>query len=392
MLTLPDDVKKILNTLNSEGHAAYVVGGCVRDSLMGIIPKDWDITTSALPHEIKTLFKPTIDTGIEHGTVTVVISRRNYEVTTFRIDGQYTDGRRPDTVKFTGKLEADLSRRDFTMNAIAYSPLTGITDPFCGAIDIKNKIIKCVNEPVLRFSEDALRMMRAIRFAAQLSFNIEEHTHKAIYQIAERLNLVSMERIRDELTKILCSDNPAMVKILADTGLWQYIIRGKNIKCNLNKAYLIVNCTKTPAMIYALLETDKAFMRHLKFDNQTINETALYCEWIGKDITNSRYRIKKVLNKMGPDKFKKLIALKIIAEPDNSAHFNNVLNLARDIIKSGECYTLNNLAVKGGDLIDTGIPPGKEIGRALGDLLDMVMAEPELNDRDVLLGLLSAKG
>ena len=387
MLTLPDDVKKILETLNGSGHAAYVVGGCVRDGLMGVSPTDWDITTSALPHEIKTLFKPTIDTGIEHGTVTVVINRRNYEVTTFRIDGQYADGRRPDSVTFTDDLVADLSRRDFTMNAIAYNPTSGIADPFCGAADIKNKTIRCVNEPVMRFSEDALRMMRAIRFAAQLSFNIEEKTYAAIFVIAERLNLISMERIRDELTKTLCSANPEKALMFMDAGLWRHIIRGKNINCCLENTYLLKNCPKLPALVYALLAADKAFMRHLKFDNQTINETALYCEWLGKNIADDKYEIKKILNKTGPDKFEKLIKLKTITAPQDITFFKSIAETARGIVSGGECYSLNDLAVSGGDLINIGVPHGKEVGRVLAALLDKVMAEPDLNDREILLRL-----
>ena len=207
----------ILDKIEECGFEAFVVGGCVRDSIMARTPKDWDITTDALPEDIIAMFDRTIPTGIKHGTVTVLVGGQAYEVTTYRIDGDYLDSRRPESVEFTRNIVDDLSRRDFTINAMAYSPSRGLVDRFSGLEDIKNKIIRCVGNPDLRFKEDALRIMRAIRFSAQLGFQIEESTQKYIEENSLRLHLISAERIHDELEKIIESD-PNKVKNLNNLG------------------------------------------------------------------------------------------------------------------------------------------------------------------------------
>lgn len=211
-IDMPQDVVEIIQGLCSHGFAAYAVGGCVRDTLLGVEPKDWDITTSASPVQVKEIFGHTLDTGIEHGTVTIMRGKIGYEVTTYRIDGKYSDGRHPDQVKFTPNLFEDLRRRDFTINAMAYSDETGLVDEFCGMEDLEKKVVRCVGDAKERFQEDALRMLRAIRFSAQLGFTIESDTWQAMIQMAKNLSLVSKERILVELTKTICSSHPEMVK------------------------------------------------------------------------------------------------------------------------------------------------------------------------------------
>jgi len=230
-MEIPYRVKKILSILKDAGYEAYIVGGCVRDALLDRMPGDWDITTSALPHEVKSLFFHTVDTGIQHGTVMVLMGGEGFEVTTYRKDGVYSDARRPDTVEFTPSLEEDLKRRDFTINALAYSEETGVVDLFDGIRDLENGIIRCVGNADQRFSEDALRIMRAVRFAAQLSFTIEEATYEAIKDHAENLGRISMERIRVEFEKTLMSANPGYVNLYAELGLAPYIIKEGFEKC-----------------------------------------------------------------------------------------------------------------------------------------------------------------
>ena len=211
-IQIPSHVEYIIGKLNQNGYEAFAVGGCVRDTLLGRTPGDWDITTSARPEQVKALFRRTIDTGIQHGTVTVMLERTGYEVTTYRIDGEYEDGRHPRQVEFTSDLLEDLKRRDFTINAMAYSHETGIVDAFGGMEDLEKRVIRCVGEPMERFEEDALRILRAIRFSAQLDFSIEEKTREAITRIAPNLAKVSRERVQMELTKLLCSDHPEQIR------------------------------------------------------------------------------------------------------------------------------------------------------------------------------------
>ena len=218
-IQVPEDVKRIIETIEKAGFEAYAVGGCVRDCLLGKEPNDWDITTSAKPEQVKSLFRRTIDTGIKHGTVTVMLNRVGYEVTTYRIDGEYEDGRHPKEVIFTGSLREDLRRRDFTINAMAYSEKDGLVDLFGGQQDLENKIIRCVGDAKERFTEDALRMLRAVRFSAQLGFTVDEDTISAMKELAPNLSKVSAERIQTELVKTLVSDNPGNLKIAYECGL-----------------------------------------------------------------------------------------------------------------------------------------------------------------------------
>ena len=218
-IPLPAKVSIILENLILHGYEAYIVGGCVRDSLLGRTPDYWDITTQAAPEKVKELFARTVDTGLAHGTVTVLLSGEGFEVTTYRIDGEYEDGRHPKEVIFTASLKEDLKRRDFTINAMAYNPKTGIVDYFHGKEDLENKIIRCVGDPIERFTEDALRILRAVRFSAQLGFSIEEQTKKALRVIAPNLKLVSAERIQVELVKLLISPHPDFLRTAYQAGI-----------------------------------------------------------------------------------------------------------------------------------------------------------------------------
>ncbi len=221
---IPENVKYIIETLENNGHEGYAVGGCVRDAVLGREPEDWDITTSAKPQQVKTLFRRTIDTGIKHGTVTVMIGNEGYEITTYRMDGEYEDHRHPSSVTFTPDLREDLRRRDFTINAMAYNPGTGIVDEFGGLADLERKCIRCVGCAGERFEEDALRMLRGIRFAGQLQFEIEPETREAIRERASTLTKVSAERIRTELTKLICSAGADRLLMAAETGLSRYFL------------------------------------------------------------------------------------------------------------------------------------------------------------------------
>ena len=224
VIQIPEKVNKIIHLLQKNGYDAYAVGGCVRDSLLGRIPADWDITTSARPLEVKNLFKRTIDTGLQHGTVTVMMGKEGFEVTTYRIDGEYEDSRHPKEVIFTGKLEEDLKRRDFTINAMAYNDREGLVDVFGGAKDLENQIIRCVGDPSERFTEDALRIMRAVRFSAQLGFSIEEETKRAAGELAETLKKISAERIHTELVKLLVSPHPQYLKTAWQLGITRVVL------------------------------------------------------------------------------------------------------------------------------------------------------------------------
>ena len=221
-MQIPEQVQWILDKLEENGKEGYAVGGCVRDSVLGHVPKDWDITTSAKPEEVKQIFRKTIDTGIAHGTVTVMVEGTGYEVTTYRVDGEYEDHRHPKQVEYTANLEEDLKRRDFTINAMAYNPKSGMIDLFGGISDLEKKVIRCVGDARQRFSEDALRMLRGVRFAGQLGFDFEKETLEAIYELAPTIQNVSKERIRVEITKLLLSGQPEKLKLAEDTGLCEY--------------------------------------------------------------------------------------------------------------------------------------------------------------------------
>lgn len=292
-IDIPADVRYIIEKLRSAGYEAYAVGGCVRDSLLGKTPKDWDITTSAFPEDVKCLFTRTIDTGIKHGTVTVLLNGTGYEVTTYRIDGEYLDGRHPEEVSFTSNLDEDLKRRDFTINAFVYNEAEGVKDLFGGLDDLKNGIIRCVGDPLLRFGEDALRILRAVRFAAVLSFDIEKATYDAAAELAGNLSKVSAERIKTELEKTLTSSNPDYILMLHDLGIDRVILKElaavksyRELKDSLKKSkaeasvrwavlcyYIKKDARLKPASV-------KSILSGLKFDNRTSDKIMLFLDTV----------------------------------------------------------------------------------------------------------------
>ena len=391
---MPKHVKYIINTLEKNGYEAYAVGGCVRDAIIGKEPNDWDITTNATPMQVKKLFKHTIDTGIQHGTVTIMIDKVGYEVTTYRIDGKYADGRHPDKVEFTVSLKEDLKRRDFTINAMAYNDTKGIIDLFGGIEDLKEGIVKCVGNPYNRFDEDALRILRAFRFAAVLNFEVEEKTKKAAGDLAENLNKISKERIRTELDKLIMSDTPEKLMEARKCGLLKYILSEveDDINIELVKAMPKNNYMKWAALLYHREEEEVSkILKKLKFDNKTVN----ICKRIvgySKDFRNIyKENVRVAAHEVGVDIFDKFLEFSKVCinlqdwkggeYPDNSDYINNIEHLYKKVIDDGDCLSLKELAVKGGDLMEIGVPKGAKLGEILNILLYKVLDNPKYNNR-----------
>ena len=392
-MEITQQVQYIINTLEHAGYEAYIVGGCVRDIIRGAKPKDWDIASSATPVQAKALFKRVIDTGIKHGTITVLLDKKHYEVTTYRIDGQYLDGRRPETVTFTSNITSDLSRRDFTMNAIAYNPAKGFADPFNGIDDINSKIIRCVGNPIHRFTEDALRMLRAIRFAGTTGFIICNNLLEAITVLKSNLQNVSPERIREELVKLVTSQNPEAIGFLCSTGLMPYVLCGINYNGNINNvirwlaACPVAEPLRMALFLYWSGENCKNILRALRFDNKAIKEISLYVEMLHIPLPTTRYQIKKILRLTSPALFENILTLKTITDPSQAQFINSIRQDVADIIQKGECFTLRDLAVDGNILAEMGVPRGVAMGNHIEKLLDLVMQNPELNTRQILLGV-----
>ena len=391
-INIPANVNFILTTLQNHGHTGFIVGGCVRDALMGVSPTDWDITTSATPVEVKALFARTIDTGLQHGTVTVLIDKTPYEVTTYRIDGQYIDGRRPLSVEFVTDIVADLSRRDFTMNAIAYSPSTGFVDPFHGQVDINQRRICCVGDPVHRFGEDALRMLRAIRFSATTGFSVCHHVERAIGMLAQHIAQVSPERIRVELGKLLQGKNPAAAALLYHTGLLATII-GRNTtppkETWAQTLEWIAKCPPVEAMRLALFfhwarEGVAQMLRALRFENALVKETAHYVALLFEGIPTTDYHLKKWLRHIPKNMVENIFTLHTIVHPQNIPAIHLAQENLKQIKATNGCYTLKDLAINGRHLAQMGLSQGQEIGEALELLLDFVLQHPEKNEKEVL--------
>ncbi len=388
-IDMPQDVVEIIQGLCSHGFAAYAVGGCVRDTLLGVEPKDWDITTSASPVQVKEIFGHTLDTGIEHGTVTIMRGKIGYEVTTYRIDGKYSDGRHPDQVKFTPNLFEDLRRRDFTINAMAYSNETGLVDEFCGMEDLEKKVVRCVGEAKERFQEDALRMLRAIRFSAQLGFTIESDTWQAMIQMAKNLSLVSKERILVELTKTICSSHPEMIKKIFDSGLHREI--GQHFSLlSARDAEVMALSGQLPEekhLRFALLfknksgEEAKVILKELKADNDTIKKVKILVEYIDRKLTRNEKKMRQALSEIGPERVRDWILLKKVLGEE----VEDCQNRLQEILERGDAYTLQMLAVDGATLIRAGIKPGPNLGQILGELLSYVIEDPSKNTMMFLL-------
>ena len=389
-MQLPEQVKFIISELNKNGYEGYIVGGCVRDYLMDIPPHDYDITTSALPEEVKAIFPHTVDTGIEHGTVTVIIDKIGYELTTYRIDGEYKDNRHPEQVIFTDKLAGDLSRRDFTVNAIAYNDQRGYVDMFGGMEDIKKAIIKGVGEPSKRFQEDALRMMRALRFSAQLNFSIEENTMLALKENAQLIKNISIERIREEFFKLIISDHNERLDLLYESGMLPYFLPElKKIIEDNSISYTTINtlskdiCVRL-AYVFHTLDSDnvKKILHNFRTDNKTNKITSQLVKHIDFEITD-KYSLRKLISILGENTEHEIEIMGAVKGIDTS----KAKEMYSEIISAGDCCNLKSLAINGNDLKELGIDHGKEVGEYLAKALDFVL-NPHNNQREKIMAFL----
>lgn len=384
----PKYVKHILITLQSRGHAAYLVGGCVRDMILGVHPQDWDICTSALPEQTLEIFPNSRPTGLKHGTVTVYVNSRSVEVTTFRSDGAYADHRHPTAVSFVGDLTTDLSRRDFTMNAIALPPDGLVADPFGGVDDIKNRIIRCVGYPELRFEEDALRMFRALRFSARLGFTIEEKTLSAIEKKAPLAASLAPERVRDEVEKILLTRSPEMVYTLIELGLLDAFLKKRmpepwrlhrlgSIQRKAMPRWASLCCALEK---FGCIDSAEEFLAALRLDSRTIRCCSNAEVLVKQPKPADKAAWKRALCAYGVD------SVSCAAQCYDAFIGGGSARELRAVLKSGECFSMKHLAVTGDDLLELGLR-GRELGDMLRFLLDYVMEYPANNRRELLLTL-----
>ncbi|GAA0674994.1 CCA tRNA nucleotidyltransferase [Clostridium cadaveris] len=397
---IPQKVKFILDTLISNGFDAYIVGGCVRDSILNKIPNDYDVTTNAFPDDIMRLFDKIIPTGISHGTVTVLIDKEPFEVTTFRTESDYLDNRHPSKVFFVKDVKEDLSRRDFTINSMAYNTKYGLVDPFNGVKDLNLKIIRCVGDSSLRFKEDALRMLRAIRFSSQLDFQIDNNTLSAISENKDLLKNISAERIRDELIKMLLSDkafiainhmiNTKTLKVILPE-LYEILLTNKslnNIDLLPNKLYIRLCYLMVPLKNFKLC---KGLLKHLRFDNNTINLTMKFYDAILKNFNlQDRVSIKNLIYNISKNNifdFLSLLKIIYINDFDHIKLIEKAQLQVEDIISNKEPLSIKDLKINGNDLKELGIKDGRIIGSILNFLLENVLRNPEINTKNHLLKL-----
>lgn len=375
-LSIPYYVKKVMNTLNENGFEAFVVGGAVRDAMLGQSPDDWDVTTNAMAEQTKQCFDRHFDTGIKHGTITVLMDKKPVEVTTYRIDGEYKDNRRPESVAFTADIKEDLKRRDFTINAMAYNYEVGLVDLYGGAEDLKNKIIRCVGDADTRFNEDALRIMRAIRFAARLGFDIEEKTFESIKKNRYLLKNISAERIQVELVKMLETSDD--LHLLFKSGVAEVILP----EVSFDDIRLNVPCEKELKLAALLCNVDDSrnIFNRLKFDNATKYNVLKIIECSRESIEKTDYGVKKLLNAYGENIVEKALVL-LEAYGTDIVQIKDILERAKN-----EPYTVNHLAITGNDIISLGIR-GKEIGMVMNELLQIVMKNPGMNNKETLTDL-----
>lgn len=382
----PQYVKNILSKLEMLSFQAFLVGGCVRNIFLGKRPNDWDICTSALPEDILAIFPGSLPTGIKHGTVTIRASGRFVEVTTFRAESAYSDHRRPDSVSFISDLESDLSRRDFTMNAIALSISGIVTDPFCGRADIESKLVRCVGSPADRFEEDALRMFRALRFSAQLGFEIEPGTRAAISDKNSLARNLAPERVRDELEKILLSDRPRVASEAIDLRLLEtYLDSGGSPDCLYRLSSLPKQRVRRwsgfcAALSDSGLTSDTAeFLRSLRLDNKTVKNCSLAVSISRNGFPKDSGAIKRLFAKYGAEP---VLCAAAAADVFSGGH----QKAAKRVLQSGDCFSLKRLALNGDDLMALGFE-GRAIGSALRSLLLHVLDHPDENNRAALLSL-----
>lgn len=432
-IALPKKVQMIIQNLQLHGYEAYAVGGCVRDSILARRPEDWDITTSARPEEIKRLFRRTVDTGIEHGTVTVLIGKDSFEVTTYRIDGLYEDSRHPKEVIFTNQLEEDLRRRDFTINAMAYNDEVRLVDVFGGMQDLNRHLIRCVGNPKERFSEDALRILRAVRFSAQLGFPVEDNTAEAVKELAPTLKNISAERIQVELVKLLTSNHPEKIKDAYELGITRVVLPEwdamvgvkqntphhkydvaehtlhalKNVKRDkILRLTMLFHDMGKPSMKttdekgidhfkgHALVseEIARKILRRLKFDNDTVKKvTRLVC-YHDYRIEATPKNVRRAMNRIGVELFPYYLAVRMADAKAQSPYkrrekIENIVAMRevyQEVLLNQECVTLRDLAVSGRDLMALGMQPGRELGSMLSELLEWVIDDPECNKKEIL--------
>lgn len=433
-IILPEKVNFIINRLKENGYEAYAVGGCVRDSVLRRIPDDWDITTSATPNETKALFPRTFDTGIEHGTITVLVEKESFEVTTYRVDGEYEDSRHPKEVVFTRSLREDLLRRDFTINAMAYNEEEGLVDIFGGMKDLEQKMIRCVGNAQERFGEDALRILRAVRFAAQLGFEIEPDTMEGIRKLAPTLANISAERIQVELIKMLVSPNPGLLKLAYELGITKIILpefdemmhteqetphHMYSVGVHTLKAIEQVRADKVLRFTMLLhdvakpqmktvdasgvahfkmhdikgAETAKKILKRLKFDNDTLGKVTKLIQYHDYRMPAQPKNVRKAICKIGEELFPYYLEVRkadTMAQSDymREEKLQNIVQIERcyqEVLAKKECVSLKTLAITGSDLIADGMQPGKQIGAVLQALLELVLEYPEYNEKEALL-------
>ncbi len=433
-INLPKQVNEIIKVLQEHGYEAYAVGGCVRDSALGRKPEDWDITTSATPEETKALFHRTFDTGIEHGTVTVLLDHEGFEVTTYRVDGDYEDNRHPKEVTFTRNLREDLLRRDFTINAMAYNEKDGLVDVFGGMHDLEAGVIRCVGNARQRFSEDALRILRGVRFAAQLGFEIEEDTRSGMRELADTLQNISAERIQIELIKMLTSKRPGLLKDAYDLGITKQFLPEfdqmmetdqetphhmynvgehtlhamENIRADkILRLTMLMHDMGKPKMktIDAngrahfkkhAVESEsiaKSVLRRLKFDNDTLHKVCKLVYYHDYRMPAEAANVRKAMNKIGEDLFPYYMEVRradVLAQSsyqreEKLSNLDEIEKLYCEILEKKQCVSLKDLAVTGKDLIEAGMKPGKEIGDKLEEMLGIVLINPEKNTKEALL-------
>ena len=432
-IELPRKVVLIIKNLQRHGYDAYAVGGCVRDSILNRKPEDWDITTSAKPEQVKRIFRRTVDTGIEHGTVTVLIGKDGFEVATYRVDGLYEDGRHPKEVTFTSRLEEDLKRRDFTINAMAYNDDERLVDAFGGMRDLNYHLIRCVGDPKERFSEDALRILRAVRFSAQLAFPIEPETAEAIKSLAPNLEKISAERIQAELVKLLVSDHPERIQDACELGITKVVLPEWDdmvgVKQNTphhkydvaaHTVHALQNVKNDKVLRLTMLFHDmgkpvmkttdengrdhfkghaiaseqiaKTVMKRLKFDNDTIRKVTKLVAYHDYRMEPTGANVRRAMHEIGVELFPYYLAVRLADTKAQSSYerrgkLENIIQireLYRNALRNKECVTLKDLAVTGTDLINLGIAPGKELGTLLNELLDIVIEDPAWNQKGKL--------
>ncbi len=434
VIQIPEKVNTVLRALHEAGCEAYIVGGCVRDALLQKEPNDWDVTTSALPSEVKTIFSHTIDTGIKHGTVTVMNQGEGIEVTTYRVDGIYEDGRHPKEVSFTRSLPEDLKRRDFTINAMAYNERDGIVDLWNGQEDLERGVIKAVGDPAQRFSEDALRIMRAVRFSAQLGFEIDPKTREAAKELAPTLQKISSERVRVELEKMLVSAHPDYLRTAYELGITEVVFPEWDAcmftpQNNPHHCYTVgehilhsltaVRADKVLRLAMMLHDIGKPvcrttddkgidhfyghdavsakmadeILKRLKYDNATRKKVVNLVKYHDLAIPGTPEGVRERIFRIGEEAFPLLLEVKEadrLAQSDyqrdeKMARLEEVRKIYGEVIERGDCISLKDLDVKGSDLLEAKVAKGTEIGRILDLMLKDVLKNPEHNNKAYLM-------